>query len=480
MYRRQVTGWVRHWDSILLDIVCIELSFVLAYLIRLGWGNPFTGEIYPVYALVIGVSDLLVAALLDTFSGVLHNGYFKTFLDTVKHVLLVLLLNVFFTFTSKTTGAYSRIIIMLTASFHLVLGYVIRILYRRIRARKRENGRMLYVITTKERVQKTVRSISSDAVVQFLVQGIAVVDADLRGETVGGIPVTANSEDVLQTIVREWVDEIYFDVPREMPVGERLYAALMEMGLTIHIDLGNLSVYQGQHEEVERIGDAVVVTTTIHMISTTEALLKRALDLIGGLVGSVLALLVMLAVVIPIEIASPGPLLYRSERIGKNGKRFQMLKIRSMYLDADKRKNELMAQNRIKDGMMFKLDWDPRIIGNREENGRKKTGIGEFIRRTSLDEFPQFFNVLMGSMSLVGTRPPTPDEFEKYEYHHRARLSTKPGITGLWQISGRSEIVDFEEVVKLDMEYITNWSFGRDLRILFQTIGVVLKGKGAM
>ena len=158
-----------------------------------------------------------------------------------------------------------------------------------------------------------------------------------------------------------------------------------------------------------------------------------------------------------------------------------MYKIRSMYMDAEDRKEDLMEQNRVKDGMMFKLDFDPRIIGNEIlPDGTKKTGIGEFIRKTSLDEFPQFFCVLKGDMSTVGTRPPTVDEWQKYEYHHRARLATKPGITGMWQVSGRSEITDFEEVVRLDTEYITNWSPGLDLRILFKTIAVLFSGKGAM
>ena len=150
-------------------------------------------------------------------------------------------------------------------------------------------------------------------------------------------------------------------------------------------------------------------------------------------------------------------------------------------MDAEERKQELMVQNRVKDGMMFKLDWDPRIIGNKIlPDGTKKTGIGEFIRAMSLDEWPQFLNVLKGDMSLVGTRPPTVDEWEKYDLHHRVRLAAKPGITGMWQISGRSNITDFEEVVKLDSKYIRNWNIGLDIKILFKTVMVVLKRDGSI
>ena len=123
--------------------------------------------------------------------------------------------------------------------------------------------------------------------------------------------------------------------------------------------------------------------------------------------------------------------------------------------------------------MMFKIENDPRIIGG-------ANGIGNFIRKYSIDEFPQFWNVLKGDMSLVGTRPPTVDEWEKYDLHHRARLSIKPGITGMWQVSGRSEITDFEEVVQLDRDYITDWSIGLDIRTLFKTVWVVFDKKGSM
>ena len=152
-----------------------------------------------------------------------------------------------------------------------------------------------------------------------------------------------------------------------------------------------------------------------------------------------------------------------------------------MYLDAEARKKELLAQNKINGGLMFKLDFDPRIIGNKIlPGGTRKTGVGQFIRNTSIDEFPQFFNVLKGDMSLVGTRPPLVSEFDAYQLHHRARMAVKPGITGLWQVSGRSEITDFEEVVRLDTQYINNWSMGLDMRILLQTVVAVLKRRGSI
>ena len=216
-------------------------------------------------------------------------------------------------------------------------------------------------------------------------------------------------------------------------------------------------------------------------MTPAQVMVKRLADIVGGIVGSLAALIIIAIVGPKIKKASPGPILFKQERIGRNGRRFKIIKLRSMYIDADAQKEKYMAQNRVKDGMMFKMDFDPRIIGNEElPDGTRKTGIGDFIRRTSLDEFPQFFNVLKGDMSLVGTRPPTVNEWEKYEFHHRARLSCKPGLTGMWQVSGRSEITDFNEVVKLDTEYITNWSFKLDAKILVKTLGVVFKHKGAI
>ena len=204
------------------------------------------------------------------------------------------------------------------------------------------------------------------------------------------------------------------------------------------------------------------------------------MDIIGGLFGSIAALIVIAIAGPQIKRESPGPILFKQTRIGRNGKRFTMYKLRTMYPDAEERKKELMEQNRVEDGMMFKMDFDPRIIGNKIVDGKQVTGIGEKLRSSSLDEFPQFFNVLLGQMSLVGTRPPTVDEWERYKYHHRARLAFKPGMTGLWQISGRSNITDFEEVVKLDTDYIQRWTLGLDIKILLKTFKALGDKEGAM
>jgi len=166
-------------------------------------------------------------------------------------------------------------------------------------------------------------------------------------------------------------------------------------------------------------------------------------------------------------LESPGPVFFGQTRIGKNGRRFTFYKFRSMYQDAEQRKKELMAKNEVH-GLMFKMENDPRI-----------TKVGRFIRKTSIDELPQFWNILKGDMSLVGTRPPTVDEFERYEAKHKCRLSMTPGLTGLWQVSGRSDIKDFDEVVQLDMQYIDNWSILKDIKILLLTVGIVITGKGS-
>lgn len=195
--------------------------------------------------------------------------------------------------------------------------------------------------------------------------------------------------------------------------------------------------------------------------------LKRFIDIIGAIVGLIISAPIILLVAVPLLLESRGGLFFKQQRVGRNGRLFYMYKLRSMYADAEQRKKEFEEKNHMQ-GLMFKMDNDPRI-----------TKVGRFIRKFSIDELPQFYNVLRGDMSLVGTRPPTLDEFEQYSSHHKRRLSMRPGITGLWQVSGRSQIEDFEEVVRLDCQYIDNWSPGLDIKILFKTLGVVFTGHGA-
>ena len=191
------------------------------------------------------------------------------------------------------------------------------------------------------------------------------------------------------------------------------------------------------------------------------------MDIAGGLVGMLITLIFFPFVAIAIKADSPGPVLFSQVRIGRNGRRFKIYKFRSMYMDAEERKKELEKQNEMQ-GLMFKMENDPRI-----------TRVGKFIRKTSIDELPQFYNVLKGDMSLVGTRPPTEDEFEKYNQYYRRRISMTPGLTGLWQVSGRSEIDNFDDVVKYDLQYIDNWSLTLDIRILLRTVYVVVAGRGS-
>ena len=283
-----------------------------------------------------------------------------------------------------------------------------------------------------------------------------------------GFPVFCGESAIEDFAQLNWVDEALFSIPTELVFPDKLIGNFGIMGITVHIKLARV-VDDSSNQIVEKLEGYTVLSTSINMVSTGQLIFKRTMDICGGLVGMLLTGIIFIFVAPIIYIKSPGPIFFKQVRIGKNGKKFNIYKFRSMYMDAEERKKELMAQNDIKDGMMFKMDNDPRII----------KGIGNFIRDYSLDEFPQFWNVLKGDMSLVGTRPPTVDEWEKYEMHHRSRLAFKPGLTGMWQVSGRSNITDFEEVVRLDTEYIKKWSPGLDIKILFKTVAVVLGKVGS-
>ena len=202
--------------------------------------------------------------------------------------------------------------------------------------------------------------------------------------------------------------------------------------MTVHYRLEDVDGWAG-NQYINRMGGYTVLTSSLRVTSQKQILYKRLLDICGGVVGLILTGIIAIFLAPAIYISSPGPIFFSQIRVGKNGKRFKIYKFRSMYMDAEERKKELMTKNEMQ-GFMFKMDADPRIIGSGPDGTRH--GLGWFIRKTSLDEFPQFLNVLKGDMSLVGTRPPTEDEWNQYSYYHRARLAAKPGLTGIWQVSG--------------------------------------------
>lgn len=511
MYKRNAQGWLKHIDFILWDIVMLQGAYILGYMIRHGWGRwPYLKNEYRSLAIVLVIVDIMVPVLFSTMHNVVKRGYFKELTASIKHVALVLLFMTLYLFSTQEGDTYSRITIYLTAGFHLILGYGFRLLWKTLIKhlnKNRNKATMILVAEEKDAPRILHRASSLD---NFEYAGLVLSNRDATGETIEGVKVVANLDNAADYICREWVDEVFVypehlsdlktaeyeavedfiddtygtkgrkgeDAGKDQSGVARLIGQCREMAIPVHIRLPITSA--GGKSFIEKVGGYNVLTTTANYASPWQVALKRIIDILGGLFGSLVALLLIAIIGPKIKKESPGPILFKQTRIGQNGKKFKCYKIRSMYMDAEERKKELLKDNRVSDGMMFKLDWDPRIIGNKLVDGKQTTGIGEKIRRSSLDEFPQFFNVLKGEMSLVGTRPPTEDEWEKYKYHHRARLATKPGITGMWQVSGRSEITDFEEVVKLDTEYINNWSIGLDIRILLKTVRTVLKHEGAM
>ena len=480
MYKRNAQGWSKHLDFILLDEIAVIGSFLLAMLIRFGRLN-LNEAIYRNLLFVLALADVAAILVFNIMHDVLKRGAGKELSATIRLCLIVFLVATGFMFTTQTGDAYSRLTLVYTSILHLLLGYGSREALKYFLRHHGSAGakRSMLVILKESSAEEMVKRLLENPSEPYHLAGV-VLDQATDQKTIAGIPVVSDLEHVSEYICREWIDSVYIDIPSEDTRIQKLMGDCREMAVPVHYHIPGVSRHR-QKQFVERVGGSTVLTLSINYATPLQLFLKRLIDLIGGLIGSLAALIVMAIVGPMIKHASPGPILYRSERIGQNGKRFKMIKIRSMKMNAEAEKEQLQAQNRVKDGMMFKLEWDPRVIGNRIlPDGTKKTGIGEFIRKTSLDEFPQFFNVLKGDMSLVGTRPPTPDEWEKYAFHHRARLATKPGLTGMWQVSGRSEIKDFEEVVKLDTEYIQNWSIGLDLKILLKTVLVVLMGRGAM
>lgn len=322
-------------------------------------------------------------------------------------------------------------------------------------------------ITMKNRAAQLVKDLDREEDWVRTLTGLIIMDKDMTGEEIEGVKVVANAHSMMTYIKNEIVDEVYIDVNENIRNHIKpMVMHLEDMGITVHIRIEVLDGFDDYSMSMGTLGNIPVVTFANRVFDYKALAVKRIMDIAGSIVGMLIMLIAMIFVVPAIKIESKGPVFFKQKRVGKNGRFFEIYKFRSMYQDAEERKKELLAQNEMS-GLMFKMKDDPRI-----------TKVGKFIRKTSIDELPQFINVFLGDMSLVGTRPPTVNEFKQYEGHHKRRLSMKPGITGMWQAYGRKTVTDFEDIVKMDLEYIDNWSIGLDIKILFKTIASVFTTGG--
>lgn len=283
------------------------------------------------------------------------------------------------------------------------------------------------------------------------------------------LAATANSATTFQAILASGAQEVLAENLPPTELASALYWQLRKAGITLRLAPSSLEMLHRRGvPEVFAGMPTLRVEAPFLLLSGLDYRLKRWLDILGSLLGLIVLAPLFVGVAIGIRLSSPGPIFFCQERMGLHGKVFQMWKFRTMIPNAVHLQSHLEAQNEIKGGVMFKIKHDPRI-----------TSIGHFLRRTSLDELPQLFNVLLGQMSLVGPRPLPLRDVARFDTWHHIRHQVLPGITGLWQVSGRSDLDDFSDAVRLDLYYIDNWSLNLDLDILVETVRIVLFNRGA-
>ena len=468
----------------LTDLLALTVSVLLSWLITDGLFNvlvPYTAQDWMQTLCTLVLAFIVTFFCFDQTENIVTRRPGAEIKLSLKFNLMLCVIYSALMLLTKATMLDSRYFAVTVPLINALLlplahGALKRLLLHFQRSWGMES--LVGIVTTADRADRLISEIGKDWSRRIV--GVTLLEAphEIVGTEIDGIAVKANFTDFMDWIRREALDEVYVDVP--MDSGESFIPYLEEMesmGLTVHFRLPLLDrIEEACCDETSaarlsrtlgRCAGGSIVTMGTVELKLRDQIAKRCMDIVGGLVGCILSIPIIAIVAIPLKIESPGPLFFKQKRVGRNGRYFYIHKLRSMYMDAEERKKELMAQNEM-NGLMFKMEDDPRV-----------TKVGKFIRKTSIVELPQFFDVLRGDMSLVGTRPPTVDEYKQYESHHKRRLSMKPGITGLWQVSGRSNIEDFEEVVKLDVTYIDNWSLWNDIKILFKTVYVVFAGRGA-
>lgn len=439
-----------------LEILIIQLFPI--YLI------PFVLDIHEhiLFLMVVHVISYYVSDYSKNFK---YRSLAEELIQTIKYELVYLLLSVVvFPLLAPDLPHLSIYnlfwIVGVNTLFILVLNLFIRKVWKVLSRQKKYTQRIL-LVTTRARVERVLKQLSTYE--YGYVSAICIVD-DERFEASNFTVVTLDN--LVTYATRSVVDQVVINLPSENFLIADFVSQFETMGLPVAVNIAALEFVTNSEKAIQRFGNSSVVNFSTTFYRSSDVALKRMMDIIGSLFGLVICGIVSIFL-IPLIKRDGGPAIFAQDRVGRNGRIFKFYKFRSMRVDAEEIKKDLMSQNQMQGGM-FKIDNDPRV-----------TKIGHFIRKTSLDELPQFWNVLKGDMSLVGTRPPTLDEYMKYTPEQKRRLSFKPGITGLWQISGRSNITNFDDVVKLDVTYLDGWTIWKDIEILIKTVKVVLIKDGA-
>lgn len=471
MYQKRKT--IEKGMIMLIDAACLVISLITAFQLRFRtfMGIARAGE--QIWLIPLTLVILVMANMMFEFSHhFFRQGYLQNLANVIKEQIIVSVSLVVVLYLMHRSTTLSRLVFSYFILVNTIVTYAAHLLLKqymiKVYRKSKYSNRML-LVATQDQVHSAIDNILSFNEWNRNLTGIMLLDLDAEGQMIHGVPMIANRDTFMDYVIHHEIDEIFIMDAERMHYDllKPWVQELEQMGIIVDVNIDIFDLEVHGRKTLNRVGKYAVVTFARNLFSTRQMIAKRMLDVVGSLVGMVLLGIATIFVAPAIKLESPGPVFFGQTRVGKNGRKFTFYKFRSMYQDAEARKKELMAQNEVQ-GLMFKMEDDPRI-----------TRVGRFIRKTSIDELPQFWNVLRGDMSLVGTRPPTTDEFEQYEAKHKCRLSMTPGLTGLWQISGRSDIKDFDEVVKLDMQYIDNWTILKDIEILMLTVFVVLTRKGS-
>lgn len=462
---------VKTYCLILIEVICVVASYAMALLVKYpSFDFSSNQDTYYSYGIFLIAMTIMYMIFTDWNRDFFERGYFKELWAISKYNIVITVTGTLFLFLTKNSYDFSRLVFLYFGLCNELLTYLFHLIFKEFMLKhykKSVNSDKLMVVTDYNQAQKVVERILNTKHWNYELSYIAITDRDMTGQEILGIPVIASGDNVIEVATQNILDRVFISLPRaELDTVKNLILEFEAMGILCHynIEMEELSL---EGKEAGMFAGFSVLSFSLQNMDYRRLMIKRITDIIGGFIGLIILIIFFPFVAIAIKIESRGPVIFKQERIGKNGRRFKMYKFRSMYQDAEARLKDLMKDNEV-EGLMFKMENDPRI-----------TKVGSFLRKTSIDELPQFINVLKGDMSLVGTRPPTVNEFEQYNTHYRRRLSITPGLTGMWQVSGRSDIKDFEEVVKLDLEYIDQWSLRLDFKILMQTVGVVLFRKGS-